>query len=243
MTKLEKAMMAAVKKGDILKAQQIMEKINKSIERAAAKAKKPAPKKKQSSTKQQIIKQEARVQEKIQKDFVKKERAKVLKSKGKSPGRPKKTVAPKPVEEIQPEPEVAQTPKKTTKKFSDPSFMAPSRDVNKKRGGKNYAEPTPMVNKNRDIKFIDSSASLFTNKDKQNFKKDGEIDKKLWGDNEPGERRDPVKKISVVCRVCRKKYMVFPSQIPPNLEGESIGYVCLTCVPSSDSSALGEDDE
>lgn len=60
--------------------------------------------------------------------------------------------------------------------------------------------------------------------------KDAEIDKKLWANHEPIERRDPVRFITQTCKTCGKQEKVASHLVFNTGRNETAAYYCNKCV-------------
>lgn len=61
-------------------------------------------------------------------------------------------------------------------------------------------------------------------------KQDAEIDKKLWANHEPMERRDPVKFVTQTCKSCGKQEQVASHLVFNTGRNEAAAFYCNKCV-------------
>lgn len=81
----------------------------------------------------------------------------------------------------------------------------------------------PMNNKNRPNLFLKSDIA-------KQFKGDTNIDKKLWGSNEPSVRRQVADLVEVPCRVCGDYYEIPSSLVLMDVETHEVSFTCDNCI-------------
>lgn len=89
------------------------------------------------------------------------------------------------------------------------------------RGGAGRTESVVLSNENKFEKM----------RERNNFKADAEIDKKLWGDRKPTERPDEFEFVEVQCKECGKWYDINPNLVYIDQDSREVNFTCDNCVP------------
>lgn len=89
------------------------------------------------------------------------------------------------------------------------------------RGGAGRTESVTLSNENKFERM----------RERNNFKADAEIDKKLWGNRQPTERPDEFEFVEVQCKECGKWYDINPNLIYLDQDSREVNFTCDNCVP------------
>jgi hypothetical protein len=89
------------------------------------------------------------------------------------------------------------------------------------RGGAGRTESVVLSNENKFERM----------RERNDFKKDTEIDKKLWSGREPTQRPDEFQFVEVQCKECGRWYDINPDLVYVDQDSREINFTCDDCVP------------
>ena len=127
---------------------------------------------------------------------------------------------------IKEEPKAKQKSTKVTQGRSAPRNPVNKKNNNVRRkgsrgGGAGRTESVVLSNENKFEKM----------RDRNSFKDDAKIDKKLWGDRQPTERPEEFEFVEVQCKECGKWYDINPTLIYVDQDTREVNFTCDNCVP------------
>lgn len=130
-------------------------------------------------------------------------------------------------EDIIEKPRQKSKPKRTVQGRSSPRNPANQRKDTRvrrrgpSRGGAGRTESVVLSNENKFERM----------RERNNYKADAEIDKKLWGNRQPTERPDEFEFVEAQCKECGKWYDINPSLVYVDQDSREINFTCDNCVP------------
>ncbi|RLI51659.1 hypothetical protein DRO61_01855 [Candidatus Bathyarchaeota archaeon] len=89
------------------------------------------------------------------------------------------------------------------------------------RGGQGRTESVSLANENKFERM----------RERNDFKKDSAIDRKLWGDRNPTERPEEFEFAEAQCKVCRNWFDINPNLVLLDPETKEYNFTCDNCVP------------